>query len=59
MKIDSKARMNFSTGESSTNIARSRAREPLRVAVIDGDHGIQEVHERIVQIVRERLRHRA
>jgi dTMP kinase len=34
------------------------AREPLRVVVIDGDLGIQEVHERIVGIVRERLRHR-
>ncbi|HTA85855.1 MAG TPA: dTMP kinase [Silvibacterium sp.] len=33
-------------------------REPLRVVVIDGDLGIQEVHERIVEIVRERLRHR-
>jgi dTMP kinase len=33
-------------------------REPLRVAVIDGDLGIQEVHERIVEIVRERLRQR-
>jgi len=32
-------------------------REPLRVVVIDGDLGIQEVHERIVEIVRERLRH--
>ena len=32
-------------------------REPLRVVVVDGDLGIQEVHERIVEIVRERLRH--
>ena len=30
-------------------------REPLRVVVIDGDEGIQEVHERIVEVVRERL----
>jgi dTMP kinase len=30
-------------------------REPLRVVVIDGDAGIQEIHERIVEIVRERL----
>lgn len=33
-------------------------REPLRVVVVDGDLGIQEVHERILEIVRERLRHR-
>jgi dTMP kinase len=31
-------------------------REPLRVLVIDGDHGIQQVHERIVEVVRERLK---
>jgi dTMP kinase len=30
-------------------------RDPLRVVVIDGDAGIQEIHERIVEIVRERL----
>jgi len=30
-------------------------REPLRVVAIDGDAGIQETHERIVEIVRERL----
>ena len=34
-------------------------REPLRVVVIDGDNGIQEVHERIVGVVRKRLKGRA
>ncbi|HEX3471858.1 MAG TPA: dTMP kinase [Silvibacterium sp.] len=34
------------------------AREPLRVVVIDGDQGIPEVHERIVQVVRARLKSR-
>jgi len=33
-------------------------REPLRVVVIDGDKGIQEVHERIVEVVTERLKDR-
>jgi dTMP kinase len=33
-------------------------REPLRVVVIDGDMGIQQVHERIVEVIRERLRDR-
>jgi dTMP kinase len=33
-------------------------REPLRVVVIDGDQGIHEVHERIVAMVRERLKDR-
>ena len=31
------------------------AREPLRVAVIDSDGSIDEVHKRIVQVVQERL----
>jgi dTMP kinase len=31
------------------------AREPLRVVVIDGDLPIEEVHERIVRLVEERL----
>ena len=31
------------------------AREPLRVAAIEGDDSIDEVHQRIVQVVRERL----
>jgi dTMP kinase len=34
------------------------AREPSRVVVIDGDHGIQEVHERVVEVVSERLKDR-
>ena len=33
-------------------------REPLRVVVIDGDAGIQQIHERIVEVVRERLNER-
>ncbi len=33
-------------------------REPLRVVVIDGDQGIHEVHQRIVDVVRERLKER-
>lgn len=33
-------------------------REPLRVVVIDGDQGIQQVHERIVEVVKERLKAR-
>ena len=33
-------------------------RELLRVVVIDGDQGIHEVHERIVAMVRERLKDR-
>jgi dTMP kinase len=31
------------------------AREPARVALIEGDHSIEEVHERIVAVVAERL----
>jgi dTMP kinase len=31
------------------------AREPLRVAAIEGDDSIDEIHQRIVQVVRERL----
>jgi dTMP kinase len=31
------------------------AREPLRVAVIDRDDSIDEVHQRIVQVVKKRL----
>jgi dTMP kinase len=31
------------------------AREPARVVVIEGDHSIEEVHERIVAVVGERL----
>jgi len=31
------------------------AREPLRVATIEGDDGVEEVHERIVEIVKTRL----
>ena len=31
------------------------AREPLRVVAIDSDGSIDEVHERVVQVVRERL----
>jgi dTMP kinase len=31
------------------------AREPLRVVVIDSDGSVDEVHRRIVQVVRERL----
>jgi dTMP kinase len=31
------------------------AREPLRVVVIDGDLGIDEVHRKIVRVVEERL----
>jgi thymidylate kinase len=31
------------------------AREPLRVVAIDSDGSIDEVHRRIVQVVRERL----
>ncbi|MFT4111783.1 dTMP kinase [Silvibacterium sp.] len=31
------------------------AREPLRVVAIEGDAGIEEVHRRIVDVVRERL----
>ena len=30
-------------------------REPFRVVAIDGDQGIQQVHERIVEVVKERL----
>jgi dTMP kinase len=33
-------------------------REPLRVVVIGGDLGIQQVHERIVEVVKERLKDR-
>lgn len=33
-------------------------REPLRVIVIDGDAGVEEVHRRIVSVVEERLRAR-
>jgi dTMP kinase len=33
-------------------------REPMRVVVIDGDQSIQQVHERIAGIVRERLEDR-
>ena len=33
-------------------------RAPLRVVVIDGDQSIQQVHDRIVEIVRERLKNR-
>ncbi|HTY83722.1 MAG TPA: dTMP kinase [Silvibacterium sp.] len=33
-------------------------RDPLRVVVIDGDQGIQKVHERIVEIVKARLKDR-
>ncbi len=33
-------------------------REPLRVVVIDGDQTIQQVHERIVEIVTDRLKNR-
>ena len=31
------------------------AREPLRVVVIDGDGSIDEVHQRVVRLVKERL----
>jgi dTMP kinase len=31
------------------------AREPLRVAAIQSDDSIEEIHQRIVQVVRERL----
>jgi dTMP kinase len=34
-------------------------REPLRVVVIDGDQSIQQVHERIVEVVEERLKNRS
>jgi dTMP kinase len=33
-------------------------REPLRVVVIDGDQGIQQVHERIVEVVKKHLENR-
>jgi len=33
-------------------------REPFRVVAIDGDQGIQQVHERIVEVVKERLANR-
>lgn len=31
------------------------AREPQRVVVIDGDHGIDEVHERVISAVKTRM----
>jgi dTMP kinase len=34
------------------------SREPLRVVIINGDLGIQEVHERIVEVVKDRLKSR-
>src|SRR5271170_4007995 len=34
-------------------------REPLRVMVIDGDQSIEQIHQRIVQVVKERLKDRA
>jgi dTMP kinase len=35
---------------------RIAAREPVRVAAIEGDAGIDEVHQRIVEVVSQRLR---
>ena len=35
------------------------AREPARVTVIDGDAGVEQVHERIVKVVKGRLQTRA
>ncbi|MFY9935825.1 MAG: dTMP kinase, partial [Silvibacterium sp.] len=34
-------------------------REPLRVVVIDGDQSVEQIHQRIVQVVKERLKDRA
>jgi len=34
-------------------------REPLRVVVIDGDQGVEQVHQRILQVVEKRLNNRA
>jgi dTMP kinase len=32
------------------------AREPVRVIAIEGDHSIEEVHQRIVEVVQQRMR---
>jgi dTMP kinase len=34
-------------------------REPLRVVVIDGDQSVEQIHQRIVQVVKQRLKDRA
>jgi dTMP kinase len=33
-------------------------REPLRVVIVDGDQSIEQIHQRIVQVVAERLKNR-